>query len=108
MATIAPQAHRPEPSPRLAAAVQEFIDALLDEVRPEPDRPTRLLTVEQALEAMGGISRSTLYGIIAAGRLRTVTIGRRRLVPESALADFTASAEEGPRHGGVDASTAST
>jgi excisionase family DNA binding protein len=35
-----------------------------------------------------GIGRSLLYELIAAGEINTVTIGRRRLVPESALVDY--------------------
>jgi excisionase family DNA binding protein len=37
-------------------------------------------------EALCGLSRSSLYRLIAAGRLRTVQRGRRRLVPSSELA----------------------
>ncbi|PHX93247.1 MAG: hypothetical protein CK542_04530 [Acidimicrobium sp.] len=35
-----------------------------------------------------GISRSTLYRLIQRGGLRTVKIGRRTLVPTSALAEL--------------------
>jgi len=35
-----------------------------------------------------GISRSTLYRLIQKGRIRTVKIGRRTLVPTSALAEL--------------------
>lgn len=37
-------------------------------------------------EAMSGLSRSSLYRLIAAGRLKTVRCGRRRLVPATELA----------------------
>lgn len=36
-------------------------------------------------EAMSGLSRSSLYRLIAAGRLQTVQHGRRRLVPRDEL-----------------------
>lgn len=36
-------------------------------------------------EAMCGLSRSSLYRLIAAGRLKTVHCGRRRLVPTREL-----------------------
>ena len=36
-------------------------------------------------EAVSGLSRSTLYRLIDAGKLRTVQRGRRRLVPSSEL-----------------------
>jgi excisionase family DNA binding protein len=44
------------------------------------------MTVE-LLEAAAALHvvRSTLYGLIGTGELRTVKVGRRRLVPESAV-----------------------
>ncbi len=36
-------------------------------------------------EVLSGLSRSSLYRLIAAGRLRTVQLGRRRLVPSGEL-----------------------
>lgn len=36
-------------------------------------------------EAVSGLSRSSLYRLIAAGKLRTVQRGRRRLVPSAEL-----------------------
>ncbi|KPM52729.1 hypothetical protein ACG83_24960 [Frankia sp. R43] len=45
-----------------------------------------LLTTDEAAETLG-IGRSTLYDLIRSGKLRTVKIGRRRLVPAAALAD---------------------
>ena len=36
-------------------------------------------------EALSGLSRSSLYRLIAAGRLRTIVHGRRRLVPAHEL-----------------------
>lgn len=35
-----------------------------------------------------GIGRTTLYAEIAAGRLATITVGRRRLVTRDALATY--------------------
>lgn len=37
-------------------------------------------------EVLSGLSRATLYRLIAAGKLNTVQIGRRRLVPSDELA----------------------
>jgi excisionase family DNA binding protein len=36
-------------------------------------------------EAISGLSRSSLYRLIAAGKLRTILCGRRRLVPSAEL-----------------------
>lgn len=41
------------------------------------------------------ISRATLYRLIDSGALRTVTIGRRRLVSEQAIVDYIASLDSG-------------
>lgn len=57
---------------------------------PLPDRhsdgPT-LLTVPEAMAELR-ISRWMLYNLIRTGRLDTVTIGRRRLIPRQALSDY--------------------
>lgn len=45
-----------------------------------------LLTVDEAAIQLR-VSRWTLYNLIRSGRLRTVKIGRRRLVPVAALAE---------------------
>ncbi|MFE2479815.1 helix-turn-helix domain-containing protein [Streptomyces sp. NPDC059389] len=39
------------------------------------------------------LSRSVIYELIRAGRLRSVTKGRARLVPASAIADYVALLE---------------
>ena len=53
-----------------------------------PDPPTVVpklaLTIEEACQALT-ISRPTLYELIASGRIRTVMVGRRRLVPVAEL-----------------------
>jgi excisionase family DNA binding protein len=48
-----------------------------------------LLTTTEAAERLG-IGRSSLYDLIRSNRLRTVKIGRRRLVPLTALDDAIA------------------
>jgi excisionase family DNA binding protein len=37
------------------------------------------------VEALSGLSRSTLYRLMASGELKTVQRGRRRLVPKAEL-----------------------
>jgi excisionase family DNA binding protein len=49
----------------------------------------RLLSVKQATYELG-ISRTSVYELIAARKLRTVKMGRRRLVPREAIEDFIA------------------
>ena len=44
----------------------------------------RALSIEEAAEACG-LSRATLYRLIADGRLATLKIGARRLVPVASI-----------------------
>jgi excisionase family DNA binding protein len=48
---------------------------------------TDLLSVEEAARRLR-IGRTTMYGLIAAGQIETVTIGRRRLVPPECVAAY--------------------
>jgi excisionase family DNA binding protein len=49
----------------------------------------RLLAIKQAIYELG-ISRTALYELIEAGKLKTVKIGRRRLVPVEAIEELIA------------------
>ena len=64
-------------------------------------RPEQLLPIPTAFARLG-VSRSCLYRLIAEGAIRTVHIGKRHLIPESALADFLtglqAPASKNPAH----------
>jgi len=70
-------------------AVEQLVVAIREAVRAEaaPAGPERLLSVDQAAAALG-IGRSRLYGEITSGRVRSLTVGRRRLVPSSAIAEL--------------------
>jgi excisionase family DNA binding protein len=78
---------------RLAVAVHELVEALREAARAEaatvPPAPDRLLSVDEAA-ALLGLGRSLTYGEIAAGRLRSVKAGRRRLIPAAAVAEYIA------------------
>ena len=75
---------------RLRTAVVELVAALRDEIaterRPIEREPDRLLSMEQAARALG-IGRTALYSEIGAGRIRSIKVGRRRLVPSSAISE---------------------
>jgi len=77
-------------SDRLRAAVIELVEALRDEIaveaRPSEREPDRLLSIAEAARALG-IGRTALYSEIGAGRIRSVKVGRRRLVPSSAISE---------------------
>jgi excisionase family DNA binding protein len=53
--------------------------------------PTVQLWSVEEFTRQAGIGRSLAYELIARGRLRSVRIGRRRLVPSDALAELVAS-----------------
>jgi excisionase family DNA binding protein len=80
-------------SDRLDAAIRELIEALAESVRTEaatgPSAPDRLYSVDEAASILN-LGRSRIYLEIGAGRLRTVQVGRRRLVPASSVRDFVA------------------
>jgi len=54
----------------------------------------RLLPVE-AVMAQLGVGRSTVFELFSSQQLRSVKIGRRRLVPQSAVDEFIARLLEG-------------
>lgn len=51
--------------------------------------PKKFYKLNEALDALG-IGRTALYAEMAAGRIRYVQYGRRRLIPADALDDFAA------------------
>ena len=90
-------------SARLDAALAELAAALRDELRAElAERqagPPELLSITEAGRRLG-IGRSALYQTFARGELRSVKVGRRRLVPADAIADLVGTnAEKGWRGG---------
>jgi excisionase family DNA binding protein len=58
------------------------------------DKWPRLLAIKQAIYELG-ISRTALYDLINAGKLRTVKIGRRRLVPIESIEECVAGLGQG-------------
>lgn len=77
-------------SARLDAALAELAAAIREEVAGagRPAGPERLLSVAEAADALG-IGRTRCYAELSSGRLRSLRVGRRRLVPASALAAYT-------------------
>lgn len=78
-------------SDRLDAAIRELVEALAESMRAEaaavPATPDRLLSIDEAA-TMLGLGRSRVYQEIGAGRLKTIVVGRRRLVSAAALRDY--------------------
>lgn len=52
-------------------------------------RDERLAFRIDEVAELAGISRATIYRLIATGKLRTIKIGRRRLIPAAALHSLT-------------------
>lgn len=77
---------------RLEAAVAELVAALRSEVQAERNDPAStppaLLSISEAARRLG-VSRTKVYDEIGAGRIRTLHVGRRHLVPATALGEFT-------------------
>ena len=72
---------------RLDRALLELAAALREELASAAQAgPERLLDIPAAAQALG-VGRTTLYGELDSGRLRSVRVGRRRLVPSSAIAE---------------------
>lgn len=80
---------------RLETAIRELAAALLAELEAETagQEPDRLLSVSDAADALG-IGRTLAYAEMQRGRLRSVKVGRRRLVPSSALGAYSAREDQ--------------
>jgi excisionase family DNA binding protein len=84
----------------IRAATDALADAILAAVRAEAvtyaAEPEQLLSIDRAA-ALAGVGRTTtIYAEIGAGRLRSIKVGRRRLVPASAIAEIAAAVQAAP------------
>lgn len=72
----------------IRAATEQLVAAILAAVNAEAatteGAPDRLYGIPEAAAALG-VGRSAIYDELAAGRLRSVKVGRRRLVPSGAI-----------------------
>lgn len=80
-------------SARLDAALAEFTAALREEIAAQlmpPDAaPEQLLDVRAAARALS-CGRSLIYSEIGRGRLSSLHVGRRRLIPVSSIRAYVA------------------
>ena len=87
----------------IRTATDALASAILAAVRAEAAsndaRPEQLLSIDRAA-VLAGVGRTTIYAAIGAGRLRSVKVGRRRLVPASAIAELAAAERAGPSRPG--------
>ena len=80
----------------IRGAVDGLVAAILaavTEAAPLSNAPDRLLSIDEAASALG-IGRSRLYDEIGAQRIASIKVGRRRLVPAGAIADFIAAGSD--------------
>lgn len=63
-------------------------------------QPGPLLVDVPGACALLGVGRTSIYALLSDGRLRSVRLGRRRLIRVSDLEAFTASLEHVPASGG--------
>ena len=61
---------------------------------PTKSEAARLISAEEAATRLG-LHRITVYRMTASGELPSIKIGRRRLIPESAITSIIAQAVEG-------------
>lgn len=54
----------------------------------------RLHSIPGAAELLG-VGRSTVYILMSEGKLRSVKVGARRLIPSDAIAEFIERVEQG-------------
>jgi excisionase family DNA binding protein len=77
---------------RLEAALAELADAIRAELHAElaerHDPPQELLSVAQTARRLG-LGRTAVYDLFGRGELRSLKVGRRRLIPADALAELT-------------------
>ena len=76
---------------RIDRAIDELRAALMEALERPAIEPA-LVSIDVAADRLS-ISRRTLMARIADGSIRSVKVGRRRLVPVSAIDDITAGRE---------------
>ena len=68
----------------ILALTAAIMAAVRDETTPVANAPGRLLSIDEAAAALG-LGRTALYPELMSGRLRSFKVGRRRLIPASAI-----------------------
>ena len=63
------------------------VDRAIGGVPVAPTDGALLLSVAEAAKALG-VSRGSLYELVNAGEVKSIQIGRRRLIPRTALIEF--------------------
>lgn len=69
-----------------------MVAALRDEMRPPPE-PSALLSVDETARTLG-IGRTRLYGLLDDGSLRSLHVGKRRMVRREDVEAFIARRDD--------------
>jgi excisionase family DNA binding protein len=59
----------------------------------------KLLDIEATQEQLGGLGRTTVFELIRAGKLRSVKVGKRRMIPQSQIDAYIAGLLDQPTAG---------
>ena len=76
-----------------AVALADALVGVFNTRRDAAPAPDQLYTIDQACRVMA-CGRTLLYSELAAGRLRSLKVGRRRLIPGSAIAEYVRAGDE--------------
>lgn len=74
----------------LGVSAQDLLHLVRASTSSAPDPTLVALTVEEAARRLG-VGRTTMYALLAAGEIPSVTIGRLRRIPAEALSDYVAA-----------------
>lgn len=74
----------------LGVSAQDLLHLVREHTSSAPDPTLVALTVEEAARRLG-VGRTTMYALLAAGEIPSVTIGRLRRIPAEALSDYVAA-----------------
>ncbi|MFG2856069.1 helix-turn-helix domain-containing protein [Streptomyces mirabilis] len=74
----------------LGVSAQDLLHLVRERTSSAPDPTLVALTVEEAARRLG-VGRTTMYALLAAGEIPSVTIGRLRRIPAEALSDYVAA-----------------
>ena len=80
-----------KPSPRQTPQPKGETPQPKVETQPIGDGIDRLNDIDIVQVKLGGIGRSNVYRLLSSGELKSVKIGRRRFIPDSAIAAYLES-----------------
>ncbi len=77
----------------LEAELAELVHQAVSVAASPRDDPPALLSVQDCADLLG-LSRTTTFSLIREGRIRSIKVGTRRLVPRTAVEQFVAAGDQ--------------